>query len=349
MRRMGLGERVLKTALAAGVSWQLAIWVPGNEHPYLAPVSAVLLMQLTIAQSVDLAVQRNIGIAIGVIVAVVGYSVFGVHAWSIGLVVLIALAGGIQLRLGQQAVQQVAVTALIVLLAGSVSGTADYAAYRIADSLIGAAVALGLNWLVVPPIHVAPASRAIEQMSEDLALALADLAVSLRSGMTMTRAENHLISARALAASLANANVALGQAEQSLRYNRFARSRHGELARLREVSTALEHSAIQTRVLTRSIHTAFEGNAAEWIAPDNFGRALADLLGRNAALVRFVGGGRTGIRPEPVATDDLQERMRAYWQSRADRGWLYAGEALAVAERMARELHLAIESGSTRL
>ena len=36
-----LGERVLKTALAAGLSWQLAAWVPGNDHPYLAPVALV--------------------------------------------------------------------------------------------------------------------------------------------------------------------------------------------------------------------------------------------------------------------------------------------------------------------
>src|SRR3954470_238533 len=93
MRRFGLGERVLKTALAAGVSWQLAVWVPGNEHPYLAPVSAILLMQLTIAQSIDLAVQRNIGVALGVCVAVLAYAGFGVHPWSIALVVLIALAG----------------------------------------------------------------------------------------------------------------------------------------------------------------------------------------------------------------------------------------------------------------
>jgi hypothetical protein len=230
-----------------------------------------------------------------------------------------------------------------------VTGTAEYAGYRIADPIIGAAVALGLNWLVVPPIHVAPASRAIERMAEDLSLALADLAVSLRSGMTRTRADNHLTSARALAESLANANAALGQAEQSLRYNRFARNRHDELTRLRSVSLALEHSAIQTRVLTRSVQTAFEENAAEWISPDNFGRALADLLGRNAALVRFVGGHRTGVRPEPAMTAGLHEQMRAYWQARADRGWLYAGEALAVAERMARELHLTIDSGATRL
>ncbi|HET7055088.1 MAG TPA: aromatic acid exporter family protein, partial [Thermomicrobiales bacterium] len=131
MRRLGLGERVLKTALAAGHSWQIAMLVPGNEHPYLAPISAVLLMQLTIAQSIDLAIQRNIGIAIGVVVAVAAFAVFGVHAWSVGLVVLIALAAGIQLGLRQQAVQQIAVTALIVLLAGSVDGTFEYAVRRI--------------------------------------------------------------------------------------------------------------------------------------------------------------------------------------------------------------------------
>jgi uncharacterized membrane protein YgaE (UPF0421/DUF939 family) len=348
MRRIGIGERVLKTALAAGVSWQLAVWVPGNDHPYLAPVSAVLLMQLTIAQSIDLAVQRNIGIAIGVVVSVLTYAWFGIHAWSIALAVLIALAGGIQLRLGQQAVQQVAVTALIVLLAGSVSGTFDYAAYRIADSIIGAAVALGLNWLVVPPIHIAPASRAIERMSVDLSLALADLAVSLRSGMTRTRADAHLASARALATTLASANAAMGQAEQSLRFNRFARGRHEEITRLRNTSLALEHSAIQTRVMTRSIQTAFAENAADWLAPDRFGRALADLLGRNAALVRHVGGERVGVRPDLAETSDLQEEMRVHWQTRGDRGWLYAGEVLAVAERMAKELHLAIDSGATR-
>jgi hypothetical protein len=36
--------------------------------------------------------------------------------------------------------------------------------------------------------------------------------------------------------------------------------------------------------------------------------------------------------------------MRAYWQSRADRGWLYAGEVLAVAERMAKELQITIDA-----
>ena len=344
MRRFGFGERVLKTALAAGVSWQLAVWVPGNEHPYLAPLTAVLLMQLTIAQSIDLAVQRLLGIAAGVLVAVGAYAAFGIKIWSIALVVAIALAAGIQLRLGQQGVQQVAVSALLVLLAGSASGTLEYAAYRIGDSIIGACVALALNWLIVPPIHVEPARQSIERMAQELAQLLMDLTASLRSGMTTELAQAHLRNARSLADSLTTANAALTQAEQSLRFNRFNRQRRDELAQLREASRALEHSAIQTRVITRSIATAFEEDAADWIAPEQFGRALADLFGRNTALVRRVGGDRTRVRPELAVTSDLHERMRAYWQSRADRGWLYAGEVLAVAERMAKELQVTIDA-----
>jgi len=172
--------------------------------------------------------------------------------------------------------------------------------------------------------------------------------VSLRSGMTRARAEAHLKSARALATSLASANVALGQAEQSLRYNRFARGRHDEMTRLRNASRALEHGAIQTRVLARSLVTAFEENAADWMQPDQFGRTLADLLGRNAALVRGVGGGPANVRPTLAPTNELHEAMRAYWQARADAGWLYAGEVLAMTERMAKELDAAIESGDIR-
>jgi hypothetical protein len=93
--------------------------------------------------------------------------------------------------------------------------------------------------------------------------------------------------------------------------------------------------------------TAFEEDAADWIQPDQFGRSLADLLGRNAALVRYVGG-RGGIRPELAITTELHESMLAYWQARADPGWLYAGEVLAMTERMAKELNAAIDAGDTR-
>jgi uncharacterized membrane protein YgaE (UPF0421/DUF939 family) len=346
LRRFGMGERVLKTALAAGLAWYLATLIPNNDHPYLAPVTAVLAMQLTIAQSLDHALQRILGVFVGVFVAVAVFELFGVHFWSISLVVLVSFVGGLQLRLSGQAVQQVAVTALIVLLAGSISGTFEYAAFRIADSLIGAGVALALNWLFVPPVFVSPATGAIQRMAQDLAATLADVTSSLRSGMTQTAADDHLTHARSMASLLQEAHAALNQAELSLRYNRLARGQHATMTELSIRSTALEHSAIQLRVMCRSIQTAFQDDSANWMEPDQFGRKLADLFGRNTVLVRYVGGDRLGVRPVVPSTDELRREMQAYWRDRDDKGWLYAGEILTVAERMAKELDAAIDSGN---
>ena len=278
-------------------------------------------MQLTIAQSIDLAIQRNIGDRDRRIVGRTLRVARGAR--------LVGRAGradlsrrGYSARPRQQAVQQVAVSALIVLLAGSVTGTFEYAARRIPDSIIGAAVALALNWLVVPPIHIAPASKAIERMAQELSLALADLAVSLRSGMTSARAETHLKSARALATSLASAKrVALGQAEPSFRYNRFARGRHDEMLRApqRQPRTRARRDPDPGLWPVRSSPPSRK-NASRLDEPDQFGRSLADLLGRNPALVRRVGGDRrANIRPDPAPPSDLHEAMRAYWQARADR------------------------------
>ncbi|MDQ2683053.1 MAG: hypothetical protein M3Y37_05960, partial [Chloroflexota bacterium] len=195
-----------------------------------------------------------------------------------------------------------------------------------------------------PPVYVTPASAAVERMSQQLAIALADLTTSFRRGMTATAAAAHLETARAMAASLATSHEALIQAEQSLRFNRFRRSRSHDLANLHMASRALEHCAIQTRVMCRSIVTAFNEGAADWLAPEVFGRALADLFGRNTALVRYVGGDRIGVRPGTASTAGLQQAMRDYWQTRTDRGWLYAGEVLTVAERMATELQATIDA-----
>ena len=177
---------------------------------------------------------------------------------------------------------------------------------------------------------------------------LADLTTSLRGGMTQSAANDHLTRARAMATSLQEAHAALQQAETSLRFNRLARNQHAALSELNIRSTALEHSAIQLRVMCRSIQTAFLDGASDWMAPDQFGRDLADLFGRNTVLVRYVGGDRLGVRPDVPSTDELRRAMQAYWRDRDDKGWLYAGEILTVAERMARELDDAIEQSIER-
>ena len=57
---------VWKMAIASAVSWEVAKLV-GSNHPYLAPLSAILCLQATIDQSIRFSFQRIVGTAIGVI------------------------------------------------------------------------------------------------------------------------------------------------------------------------------------------------------------------------------------------------------------------------------------------
>src|SRR5262245_24358126 len=69
LRRAGLGARIVKTAVAATVAWEAGQLVPDNPQPYLAPLTAILVMQPTIAQSISYASQRALGVVIGIAVA----------------------------------------------------------------------------------------------------------------------------------------------------------------------------------------------------------------------------------------------------------------------------------------
>lgn len=85
-------RQIAKTALAATVSWELAIRLLDSPLPALAALGAILTVQVTIKQTISFGVQQVVGVTVGVGAAVVG--VLGVHTWSVGLVILCAWSSG---------------------------------------------------------------------------------------------------------------------------------------------------------------------------------------------------------------------------------------------------------------
>ncbi|MGI8477156.1 MAG: aromatic acid exporter family protein, partial [Thermomicrobiales bacterium] len=62
LRRVGLGERVVKTALAAGIAWEIGHAIHADPLPVLAPLTAIFTIQLTLAKSLRGSVQRVLGV-----------------------------------------------------------------------------------------------------------------------------------------------------------------------------------------------------------------------------------------------------------------------------------------------
>ncbi len=263
LRAWGMGERTLKTALAASLAWELGTLAPGGTaHPYFAPLAALLSMQITVAESIVGAAQRVAGIVAGVGVALVVTRITGANALGIGLLVLLSLIVGARLRLGPQAVSQVAVSALLVMFVGNASSF-SYAGSRIVESIIGALVGVGVNALLIPPSTLPQAWKARQALGEAVAAALRDLASAVSAGLTREDAARCLAQARARSGPQSAAIAELEQAETSLRYNVLRRSQSAALARLAADHEALEHAAIQTRSLARALADALVDGGGE--------------------------------------------------------------------------------------
>ncbi|HST67722.1 MAG TPA: aromatic acid exporter family protein [Mycobacteriales bacterium] len=290
-------RQIAKTAVAATLSWELAIELLHTPIPALAALGAILTVQVTVKQTVTFGIQQVVGVTVGVGGAIAVVRVLGVHTWTVGIVILIALVVGHLLRLGKQ-VNQVAISALLVLALGTGYGT-----LRIVDTLLGAVVGVLVNALLAPPTHVQSAAAEIARVAADLGLLLADIGTGLRTRWDHRAAQDWLRRARELDGARARAGDAVRRGDESLLYNPLARNEAEAVARLTEAHTALEHVATQLRGVTRALSDLSDQAGADFLGTGSLAAvtaALADPLEQaGAAVAAFgrlqVGGDRTEL------------------------------------------------------
>jgi hypothetical protein len=343
-----LGLRTAKTTLAAVISWELARLLPGSQPPVLAPLTALLVTQLTLVKTITGSLQRVASVTAGVLLALAAADLLGLHWWSVGLVIFVSLAVGQVLRLGSHRIEM-AVSALLVMTLG---GTPGVARTRVLETLIGAAVGVLVNVVLVPPVYIRPASEAIYGLADDMARVLEGAAADLAEGWSGEDAYERLREARELDGEVGEAREAISQAEDSLRLNPRRRLVAGDPSdELREGMSTLEHSVILVRGLMRSLvdlDTATTGRG-----PDpGLAAAVRELLEELAVAVRTFGEHVAASVPGPEANQ--APLLRALARARAGRDrlaramtagrradpevWPVHGHLLANADRLLSEL-----------
>ncbi len=261
LEEWGLSLQVVKTALAAGLAWAAAVWLVGSARPYFAPLAAILSAQATIAESISRGVQRILGVVGGILLAILFTHWLGLHAWSLAVLVFIAMAAATRLRLGPQGIPQVAISALMVIAVGSeVKG---YAWYRALDTALGAAVAILVSALLWPPDFTPDAAEALRLLAVGLADVLDGIHIDLVGGLDPDEANRHLRQARAIESGLHRARRAIQRAETGLRWNPWHRSARGRLERLRQAVEVLDHSVIQVRGIARTLFVTLDRDVSQ--------------------------------------------------------------------------------------
>jgi hypothetical protein len=287
------GLRTAKTVFAAVASYVLAGLLDTSAQPILAPLTALLVVQVTLYETFAHGRERILSVTAGVAVAAVFASVVGLTWWSLGAVVAVSLIAGRLLRLGPH-LPEVPISAMLVLAVG---GAESAVIERVAETLIGAVVGVLVNLLIAPPLYVQPVGDAVGELADRMGAYCRELGTALRADWSRAAADQHLGRARELGREVDRADRGLVRTEESARLNPRGRLAREAQPRLRTALTALEHAQIGLRNLARALldRTYYlPDDAADAAYPTEARAALADVLDELALAVEAVG---------PVASD----------------------------------------------
>lgn len=306
-RRRLPGLRTAKTTLAAVLAFLLAEKLGTSAAPVLAPLTALLVAQMTTYETVTNGFGRIVSVLAGVLVAVGLTSLVGLTWWSLGAAVGLSLVLGRLLRLGSNLLE-VPISAMIVLAVG---GNQVQAEGRIVETLIGAAVGVVVNLTIAPPVHVRPAADALGDLADRMAEVLRGVAGDLRGEWSRGSADRWLDRARSLGTEVARADRSLVRTEQSSRLNPRGSVARQAQPRLRTGLSGLEHGYVALRSLCRALldRTYYVPVAEEAYTPAAR-EALAQALEEAAAAFSAVGA-YAASTSDDAAIDERLEVLRA--------------------------------------
>lgn len=287
--------QVLKSAVATVVAWLLAGWLIQGQPPVFAAIAALLVVQPSVNQSLGKAIERSVGVIAGVVIASLLGLVFGSSSWVILLAILVAMLAAWAARMTTATSNQVAISAMLVLALGGTSP--EYAFDRIVETLIGAAIGIVVNALIVPPVLVAPARDQLAALGSELAASVDRLAAGLESPQRPADLDALMIEARLLKPMRDSADAAIADAEESLTLNPRRSAHRGDIAEQRKLLDRLGPMVTQVVGMTR----AFVDHYDDDLAGEPTVRAIADQLRRVAHDIRLAVH-LAEVDPEPLTS-----------------------------------------------
>jgi len=184
---------ITRLTATATFAYLLALLIPaGTSRPVLAPLTALLVLQASLYQTIRSAMRKVLSVTVGVLVAVFVAEFIGFSWWQLALVIGGALVIGRTLRLGDDLLE-VPISAMLIF---SSVGTHAAATGRVVDTLLGAGAGLGGGLVFAGRPQVQPARSAVGHLAGEVAGLLdrmaADLAGTERADIEPVLAETAL-------------------------------------------------------------------------------------------------------------------------------------------------------------
>lgn len=275
--------QTMRSTVAAVLSYLAAVWLSEAAVPLLAPLTTLLVVQVTLYATLTRGIRRVNAVVAGVLVAVGFSALVGLSWWSLGVLILASLTVGHLVRVNEF-VPEVAISAMLVL-GVSVSRVTETALDRVVETVIGAVVGLLFNVVFVPPVWTRSASESIEDLAARIKRLLQHLSSELGGHTEVEDAAARLHEARRLDHDIVEVDASLAQAEESLKLN--PRVKEGLLSRvvLRTGLDTLEICAVDLRVMARTLTDLAKSRKNEPLFPPEEAAAIEEMLTHVAAAV----------------------------------------------------------------
>lgn len=174
-----LGQ-LAQTAVAAGISWELALQLPNHGQPFFAPIGAAIALGAERGNRGRQAIQMMTGVAVGILVGAVILAVAGAGGWQIVLGTAVALVVTTGAGASRMVRNQAAASAILVVALHRPGS--NLALQRLEDALIGGAVAIVIARFLLPIDPIPPVREEARNLRKQLADALDEAARALADG-----------------------------------------------------------------------------------------------------------------------------------------------------------------------
>jgi uncharacterized protein YukE len=369
---------ISRLTATATFAYLLALVIPaGTSRPVLAPLTALLVLQASLYQTIRSAIRKVLSVTVGVLVAVGVAEFIGFSWWQLALVIASALIIGRALRLGDDLIE-VPISAMLIF---SSVGTHAAAAGRVVDTLVGAAAGLAGGLIFAGRPRVQPARSAVGHLAGQVAGLLDRMAADLagndqgstgRADDDLTgEAAQWLTQARALRDGIERVDDKLREAADSARLNPRALVRPSGATPVTETTVALrgglealEHAALTLRGLARSVlDSAGIASEASPVRDTETRVQLASVLAKLGEAIRTYGrliqltpAGSESLESELAAEldeahrlqDELADLLRPQARAGGPSEWPLRGEILAHVDRLRTGLSIDTIRHSTR-
>jgi uncharacterized membrane protein YgaE (UPF0421/DUF939 family) len=280
-----------KAAVAAALSWQLALLFPSSidQYAYYGPLGAVLAMYPTVQSSLQAAGQTMLGILLGAGIALLVDLFLPTNSLTVALLVGLGVLAGALRWVGEQRAW-VPITALFIFTIAD-PGSVAYAVGYAGLTLIGVAVGSLVNFLLFPPLHLRESRRALLALQETVAEQLEDIA----EGMERNEAadpDDWSRRTRALSPTVSSMHEALFELRRSARANPRARRYRTQTDEQARQANAFQRIALLVEDLVDVLAEVEQQNVPALPLDRNARRDCADAIRRLADFARVFADGQ---------------------------------------------------------